>query len=159
MRMWVRSPALLSGLSIQCHCELWRRSQIWLRSGIAAAGWHRPAAATPIPPLAWETPYATGAAIKRKKKENWDQIFIIASEFKMLLWFFKKLLENFVIYYQSVYDKWIMGFPVLQDQFIPSFNKHVLCWMLRIQRWQQIPGEALAAVFSTTWLFPHSQLD
>ena len=27
--------------------------------------WHSPAAAAPIQPLAWELPYATGAAIKR----------------------------------------------------------------------------------------------
>ena len=30
--------------------------------------WCRPAAAVPIPPLAWKLPYATGAAKKRKKK-------------------------------------------------------------------------------------------
>ena len=37
MRKWVRSLALLSGLSI-CHChELWCRSQTWFRSGVAMA--------------------------------------------------------------------------------------------------------------------------
>ena len=40
---WVKDPALL-----------------WL--------WCRPAAAVPIPPLAWKLPYATGAAKKSKKK-------------------------------------------------------------------------------------------
>ena len=30
--------------------------------------WCRPAAAAPIRPLAWETSYAAGAALKRKKK-------------------------------------------------------------------------------------------
>ena len=30
--------------------------------------WRRPAAAAPIQPVAWEPPYATGAALKRKKK-------------------------------------------------------------------------------------------
>ena len=29
--------------------------------------WHRPAAVAPIEPLAWEPPYATGAAIKKKE--------------------------------------------------------------------------------------------
>ena len=29
--------------------------------------WPRPAAAAPIQPLAWERPYATGAAVKKKK--------------------------------------------------------------------------------------------
>ena len=32
--------------------------------------WCRPAAATPIWPLAWEAPYAAGAALKRWKKKN-----------------------------------------------------------------------------------------
>ena len=30
--------------------------------------WRRPAAATPIGPLAWELPYAMSAALKKKKK-------------------------------------------------------------------------------------------
>ena len=45
--------------------------------------WHRPAAADPIRPLAWELPYAMGAALKkekrqkliskeRKKEDSWD---------------------------------------------------------------------------------------
>ena len=29
--------------------------------------WHRPAAAAPIRPLAWELPYASGVALRRKK--------------------------------------------------------------------------------------------
>ena len=37
MRMRVQSLALLSGLRIQHCCELWCRSQMWLRSGIAVA--------------------------------------------------------------------------------------------------------------------------
>ena len=37
MELWIRSLALLSGLRIQHCCELWCRSQTWLRSGIAAA--------------------------------------------------------------------------------------------------------------------------
>ena len=36
--------------------------------------WHRPAATAPIRPLAWERPYAEGAALKktkdRKKKKK-----------------------------------------------------------------------------------------
>ena len=31
--------------------------------------WHGPAAAALIQPLAWELPYATGVALKRKKKQ------------------------------------------------------------------------------------------
>ena len=54
MRTQVQSLALLSGLRI-LHCpELWRR----------------PAAASPIGPLAWEPPYAVDVALKRQKKKS-----------------------------------------------------------------------------------------
>ena len=36
--------------------------------------WHRPAAAALMPPLAWEFPYATGVALKRKKKQNFYKV-------------------------------------------------------------------------------------
>ena len=32
--------------------------------------WFRPAAPTPIQPLAWKLPYAAGAALKSKKKKR-----------------------------------------------------------------------------------------
>ena len=32
--------------------------------------WCRPAAVAPVRPLAWELPYARGAALKRKKKKK-----------------------------------------------------------------------------------------
>ena len=32
--------------------------------------WRRPAAVAPVGPLAWEPPYATGMALKRKKKKR-----------------------------------------------------------------------------------------
>ena len=32
--------------------------------------WHRPAAAAPIWPLAWELPYASGVSLKSKKRNN-----------------------------------------------------------------------------------------
>ena len=32
--------------------------------------WCRPAAVAPIPPLAWEPPYAMSAALKKAKKEK-----------------------------------------------------------------------------------------
>ena len=52
MRVW--SLASISGSKIQ-HCrELWSS----------------PEAAAPIQPLAWELPHATGAALKREKKEK-----------------------------------------------------------------------------------------
>ena len=32
--------------------------------------WRRPAAAAPYRPLAWDLPYATGEALKKKKKNH-----------------------------------------------------------------------------------------
>ena len=54
MRLWVQSLASLSGLRIRRCRELWRRS----------------AAVALIQPLAWEFPYAAGAALKSKNKKQ-----------------------------------------------------------------------------------------
>ena len=35
--------------------------------------WHRHAATAPIRPLAWEPPYATGAALKSQKKKKEEE--------------------------------------------------------------------------------------
>ena len=46
---------------------------VGLRCGLAMALlwlWHRPTAVALIQPLAWETPYAAGAALKKKKKRK-----------------------------------------------------------------------------------------
>ena len=41
--------------------------------------WHRPAAVSPIQPLAWEPPYATGSPEKqKKKKKNFPKKFYFA---------------------------------------------------------------------------------
>ena len=44
------------------HRHGWDLELLWL--------WNRLAAVTLIRPLAWETPYATGAALKRHKKKK-----------------------------------------------------------------------------------------
>ena len=71
LRMWVRSQALLSELRIQrcriqrcgvdCRCSS-DPAMLWL--------WSRAAAAAPIRPLAWELPYAAGAAFMEYKQTN-----------------------------------------------------------------------------------------
>ena len=65
MRLQVRSLPLLSGLTIgvAVSCGVGCRHGLdpvllWL--------WHRPVAAAPIRPLAWEPPYAMGVALKRQ---------------------------------------------------------------------------------------------
>ena len=54
MRLQVQSLASISGLRIQCCCELWCRL----------------AATAPIRPLAWELPYATGVAQEKAKRKK-----------------------------------------------------------------------------------------
>ena len=41
--------------------------------------WRRPAAVAPIRPLAWEPPYAVGAALKRQKTKK--KLFIVYLKF------------------------------------------------------------------------------
>ena len=72
MKMRILSLASLSGLRIWwCpSCGIGRRRSqdltlLWL--------WYRPAAAAPIQPLAWELPYASGAAPKEKKKKKKEE--------------------------------------------------------------------------------------
>ena len=60
--------------------------------------WCRPAAAAPIKPIAWEFPYAAGAAIKRQKK---GPIFIKCPTFtSYIVWIFFLflLLPTFYIF-------------------------------------------------------------
>ena len=59
--------------------------------------WHRPAATALIGPLAWEPPYATGAALKRFKKKNYVFKFIN-------FWF----LYNQI--YQFFYGIWVSDY-------------------------------------------------
>ena len=41
--------------------------------------WRRPAATAPIRPLAWEPPYAVGAALEKTKRQNKQQTMILKS--------------------------------------------------------------------------------
>ena len=57
LAQWVRE----SSFAVSCgvgHRRVLDLALLWL--------WYRPAAATLIQPLAWELPYATGAALKRQ---------------------------------------------------------------------------------------------
>ena len=47
-----------------------------LGSRVAVAVWYRPAATALIQPLAWEPPYAVGAALKRQKKIFFICLFV-----------------------------------------------------------------------------------
>ena len=57
LAQWVKGPVAVScGVGHRCGSDL----VLWL--------WCRLAATSPIQPLAWEPPYATGEALKRQKK-------------------------------------------------------------------------------------------
>ena len=64
--LWVQDPSLLS-CDVRCRHGL-DPVLLWL--------WRRLAAAAPIWPLAWELPYATGAALKKEKtrKKNLEKV-------------------------------------------------------------------------------------
>ena len=60
---WPRSLGSGSCVAMSCGVGRWRGLDLvllWL--------WRRPAAVALIKPLAWEPPYAMGAALKRQKK-------------------------------------------------------------------------------------------
>ena len=69
MRMQAQSLALLSGLRNRYCCELWCRSKTQLRSHVAVAV-AQISSYSSIQPLAWESPYAVGAALKNYKKKE-----------------------------------------------------------------------------------------
>ena len=66
LRLRVQSLTLLSGLGIQRCRELWCRSQTQLRSRVALAVAGSCSDSTP----SWEPPYATGEALKSKKRKK-----------------------------------------------------------------------------------------
>ena len=80
MRTWVRSLALPSGLGsgIAVSCGIGHRPGLDPR---LLCLWHRMVATALIRPLAWEPPYATGMALKGKKKGAY-RIFLVAQGVK-----------------------------------------------------------------------------
>ena len=54
LTQWVKDPAITCGVDCRCDSDL---ALLWL--------WCRPVTTSQIGPLAWEPPYATGAALKR----------------------------------------------------------------------------------------------
>jgi len=58
---WVKDPALLVSCGVDRRRGL-DLALLWL--------WRRPVATAPIRPLAWEPPYVSGSALKKKKKKR-----------------------------------------------------------------------------------------
>ena len=61
--------------------------------------WHRPAAAAPIQPLAWELPYAVGTALKRQKEKK-GVLFLFLFLFLIMAWIFN-LYPNILNFLQA----------------------------------------------------------
>ena len=60
---WVKDPALMINVSCGVGCRHgWDLVLLWL--------WYRVAPVAPIPPLAWELPYAAGVAPQSKNKQT-----------------------------------------------------------------------------------------
>ena len=60
LTQWIKDPAFAVSCGVGCRHGS-DPALLWL--------WWRPAATVPIRPLAWEPPYAEGAALKRQKGE------------------------------------------------------------------------------------------
>ena len=69
LTQWVKDPAFSVSCDVLCRCGS-DLALLWL--------WHRQVASCPIGPLAWESPFAAGVALKRKKKIFWSGIPIVA---------------------------------------------------------------------------------
>ena len=61
LAQWVKDPVLAVSCGVGCRHSL-DLALLWL--------WHRPVATAPIRPLAWEPPYAMGAALEKGKKHK-----------------------------------------------------------------------------------------
>ena len=70
LTQWVKDPALGMSCGVDCRRGL-DLVLLWL--------WHRPAATALIRPLAWQFPYAAGAALKRKEKERKNSLWFLQS--------------------------------------------------------------------------------
>ena len=67
LAQWVKDPALHCGVG--CRCS-WDLVLLWL--------WCRLVATAPIRRLAWEAPYATGAALEKTDKKKKKVVFSYA---------------------------------------------------------------------------------
>ena len=100
MKMQVQSLTLLSRLSIAMSCGVGHRRGsdpvlLWL--------WHRPAATTPIIPLAWEPPNAMGGVLKKGKKTKIIIIIKIKMHYLTLLTY-RSLPSKIRLYFKQEFQ-------------------------------------------------------
>ena len=58
--------------------------------------WRRPAAVAPIRRLAWEPPYATGAALKKGQKDQKN--YHLNNYNKLILYFYEEIINSSEFY-------------------------------------------------------------
>ena len=61
LTQWVKDPCVAVSCGVSCRCGS-DSTLLWL--------WHVPVTIAPIPPLAWDPPYAMGTSLKKKKKKK-----------------------------------------------------------------------------------------
>ena len=87
MRMGVRSLASLSGLRTQGHRELWRRSQMWLRSRITVSVAQAGSYSSNAAPSLGTSKCHTGSSKKKKKKGfSGHSFFFLKIRDKIPMW-------------------------------------------------------------------------
>ena len=110
---------------ISCGCGS-NRALLWL--------WHRPAATSPIWPLAWACPYAMDAALKRQNKD-WEVFIALIS---VVSHYPRSLLQLTIfpqVYFtQSFFTFWhnqIFFFFLLRQKkiFFPFFFYYSVSWL------------------------------
>ena len=84
-RTQVQSLALLSGLRIQCCCELWYRSQMQLRSRVAVAVVLAGSYSSDLTP-SLGTSICCGAALKRPKKKKKKKFVALSAAYLERVW-------------------------------------------------------------------------
>ena len=130
MRMWIQSLALFSGFRIQCCCELWCS---------------RPAAAALIWSLAWELPYAPGAALKRKKRkkkkgassQRWAFVALAFLVTSLLLWGQHSTFPS----YDAVWWSWLYSPPPAPAVSVwPRWQTRAISTVFLWSQWQVTHG-------------------
>ena len=100
MRTQFSSLALPSELRIWCSHELWCRLQTWFGSCVAVA-------VALIGPLSWESPYAVGAALKKKKKKMWYiytvEYYLAIKEKTNTIWYHLYVESKIILYTKHTY--------------------------------------------------------
>ena len=76
--------------------------------------WRRPAAAAPIQCLAWELPYATGAALKRQKTCKYVYPILVSKHFNVVMLRPENIV--YMYYFFSLIDIFQSSFFGLQEK-------------------------------------------